>query len=146
MLREAMLGAAISFALAGCVSSDGFVPGGTVAAYQKPGTTRQQRADDVLQCRVAAMQSVPQAARTSYSPGFSSPGTTVCNSAGYTTTCNQVGAVNVPGTVMTVDANSGVRDQYADLCLRQKGYQLAPARWCQTRDDRTTEDCVIPTP
>jgi hypothetical protein len=144
MVVRALGVASLLLVLAACVPSDGFVPGGPTASYQKPGTTRQQRRDEILQCQVAALQTVPQAASTRYSPGFSAPGTTVCNTVGYTTTCNQVGAVNIPGRLTTVDVNSGIRDQYLDLCMRQRGYQFLPARFCQTRDDTTTEDCVSP--
>lgn len=129
--------------VAGCVT-DGFSPGKSVQAYLKPGTTRAERQVDRFQCQLASVQQVPTSLRTASSPGYSTPGSVSCSTYAGQTTCNQIGGDYVSGSVRTYDANSALRERFIEVCMTGKGYSTGTTKMCMTREDTTTEDCVIP--
>jgi len=100
----------------------------------KPGVNLATKQSDLDDCRIVSMKEVPQNLQTSVSPGFSNPGTVMCNSYGTFTSCNTVGAYNIPPTVTTVDANSGLRSRILNRCLNAKGYQLYERPYCTTKE------------
>jgi len=104
-------------ALAGCVSS------GPAPTLYKPGATKTETQAALDDCRVESLAKVPQAMATDVSPGFSSPGTLQCNTVGNYTSCNRVGAVNIPASATTYDVNQPLRGRIIDRCLAAKGYK-----------------------
>jgi hypothetical protein len=99
---------------------------------------------DGEECILEAAQKIQPAMGVIADTGFSTPGTTYCNSMGGMTTCNTVGGVNIPGSAMSYDANRSTRQLYLKVCMEKKGYVQVPSKWCQDPNDETTEDCVTP--
>lgn len=145
--KIALAVAGVATIIAGC-ATNGFVPGGPTTTFSKPDTTRAQRRLDWEECLLAGAQNIQPAMGVATTPGFSSPGTLMCNSFGGTmsvmTTCNSVGAVNIAPTAYSYDANTQTRQLYFKVCMEKKGYVKAPATFCQDVNDQTTEDCVAP--
>lgn len=129
--------------VAGC-AANGFVPGGPASTIWKEGTTRAQRVADYADCKLEAIREVPTAVGVGSTPGFSSPGSVMCNGLGNIVTCNTVGGYNNPGSVYSYDASARTRQQYVSACLIKKGYVRKQTTFCQDPNDMTTEDCVIP--
>jgi hypothetical protein len=128
---------------AGCHSM-GFVPGGPALAWSKPDTTRAQSRLDGEECMLEAAENIQPAMGVATTPGFSSPGSLMCNSIGTMTTCNNVGAVNIPPSTYSYDANNPTRQLYVKVCMEKKGYVQVQSHFCQDPSDLTTEDCVVP--
>ena len=146
-MRKAVLVLSVSAFLSGCQSTvppGGFVPGGPTFGWQKDKTTRQQRADAGTECLIQAVREVPATISNSYNPGFSTPGQTYCNTIGSSIMCNQAGGINIPPSMTSFDANARLRKDYADMCMRKKGYTMGPTKFCLTPDDKTSEDCLVP--
>lgn len=135
--------AGVALLATGCQTM-GFVPGGPTAVWSKAGTTRAQRRMDFEECVLAAAQAIQPAMGVASTPGFSSPGTLMCNSYGTMTTCNNVGGMNIQPTTYSYDSNSSTRGLYAKVCMEKKGYVQAASHFCQDPNDQTTEDCVVP--
>jgi len=135
--------AGIAAITAGC-QTVGYVPGGSVMAWSKPTATRAQERLDNEECILDATQQIQPAMGVATTPGFSSPGSLMCNSVGSMTTCNNVGAVNIPGSAYSYDANMPVRKLFVKVCMEKKGYTLSQSKWCDDPHDLTTEGCVVP--
>lgn len=114
--------------LAGCVS-------GPVNMIHRTGSTfaERQLADD--ECSIASLQAIPQAMVTQTSGGYSNPGTLQCSTIGNMTTCNRIGAVDVPARSTTSDANQDLRDRYIERCLASKGFDLIQMPLCTSAKD-----------
>lgn len=133
----------VSVILAGC-QTRGFVPGGETVSWMKKGTTRNQRLEDGLKCQVTAAQAVPTSTQVKYSGGYSNPGTLQCYTSNQGTTCNQVGGYTIPASMNSYDANTKLRNEYFQMCMRKMGYTLEKTKFCNSRNDRTSENCVVP--
>lgn len=107
----AALGCAV--ALAGCQ------PAVTV---EKVGVTPQRKQQDIDNCKIASFKQIPQAMGVGSTGGYSSPGTTYCNTIGTQVMCNTVGGVNVPTSTYSYDQNQDLRDRWIAGCLRNHGY------------------------
>ena len=134
--------AGVATITAGCATS-GFVPGGPTKTFMRPDTTRAQRRLDWEECLLEAGEKIQPAMGVATTPGFSSPGSLMCNSIGTMTTCNNVGGMNIQPSAYSYDANNQTR-QHFKVCMEKKGYVTAPATFCQDINDQTTEDCVAP--
>ena len=130
--------------LVGGCQTAGFVPGGPTVAWSKVDTTRAQRRLDAEECMLEAAEKIQPAMGVASTPGFSSPGSLMCNSIGSMTTCNNVGGVNIPSSTYSYDANNQTRQLYVKVCMEKKGYVPASTKFCEDRNDQTTEDCVAP--
>ncbi|MQT14008.1 hypothetical protein [Segnochrobactrum spirostomi] len=133
--------AASLIALSGCIT-DGFMPGGDTYAWTKPNTTRAQRRLDINECTLAAAREVPPVMGTEIVPGIYDPGPVFCTGAGFFMTCSQSMGMSIPPMAVPVDYNVKLRQKYVDVCLQKKGYALAKVKFCQSKDDLVTEDCV----
>lgn len=92
----------------------------------KAGSTHVDRQLAVDQCRIASLKEIPQSMATQVSGGYYNPGTVSCSTVGNYTSCNNVGAVNIPATATSYDQNQSLRDRFINRCLQDKGYQLIP--------------------
>lgn len=119
-------------ALAGCTTM-GSQP---ITMIHKTGSSYQQRVQAFDSCKIASFRAIPQALQTNISGGFSNPGTVQCNTFGASTTCNTVGAMNIPAQSYTTDMNDDMRARFINQCLNDKGYQLIGAKTCSSEDER----------
>jgi hypothetical protein len=103
--------------LAGCQVGPQFT------AY-KAGTVQSERQLAFDQCKIASLQEIPQSIATSVSPGYYNPGTLSCSTVGNYTSCNRVGAVDIPATASSYDVNDGLRNRYLMRCMADKGYTM----------------------
>ncbi|MFQ0815738.1 hypothetical protein AVM02_07450 [Brucella anthropi] len=103
----------------------------------KPGATMATKQADFDQCKIASFRSIPQAMAVQSTGGYYNPGTVQCNTFGNTTTCNRVGAVNIPSQQYTVDANEGLRFRFMMQCMQGKGYTpLQGLPMCRNEQER----------
>ncbi|HEV2898831.1 MAG TPA: hypothetical protein VGX71_13545 [Pseudaminobacter sp.] len=119
----------ILMAIAGCQT------GPTLVTF-KPGTTHPERQFAFDQCKIESLQVIPQAMATQTSGGYYNPGTVQCSTIGNYTSCNRVGAVNIPATSSTHDQNQQLRDRFLSRCLASRGYQLLERPICQSEAER----------
>ncbi len=116
-------------------------PGGDTYAWTKPNTTRAQRRLDINECTLAAAREVPPVmARRSSPASTTRPG--LLHRLGFFMTCSQSMGMSIPPMAVPVDYNGKLRQKYIDVCLQKKGYALAKVKFCQSKDDLVTEDCV----
>lgn len=118
-------------ALAGCVTD-----GGPRTTIYKAGSTKSQRQADYDACKIQSFKSIPQTMATEVTPGYSSPGTAICNTYGTMTTCNTVGGFDVPATASSYDVNASLRGRFINSCLRAKGYVFYTKPACKTEAER----------
>jgi hypothetical protein len=109
--------------------------GPQIMAY-KAGTNTQQRQFEYDQCKIAALHNVPQNMATDFNPGYYNPGTVQCNTIGSSTYCNRVGAVSIPASATTYDANQNLRDREIARCMSAKGYQFLERPACPSEEER----------
>ncbi|WJI80807.1 MULTISPECIES: hypothetical protein [unclassified Mesorhizobium] len=132
-MRKRYLLAAL--AITGCQSAPAYI-------VYKPGVdlNTTQAAKD--QCKIDSFKEIPQSLATDVNPGYSNPGTIQCNTYGTMTTCNRVGAVNIPASSTTYDVNDGLRDRYITRCLEAKGFGVKLARSCASKaeEDKALAD------
>lgn len=114
---------AVSLFVAGCSSEP-------VMVVFKPGVSLDQSVAATDECRIASFREIPQAMATQVSGGYYNPGTVQCNTIGKSTFCNRVGAVNIPASSSTYDANGALRDRYITRCLQAKGFTVKQSRPC----------------
>lgn len=112
------------------------VPSEPSFLVHRAGSNYAERSRDIDQCQFAAIQAVPRALATQVSGGYSNPGTTQCSTIGTYTSCQQVGAVNIPATATTYDANLSLRKRFVDRCLMDAGYGVYPKPQCRTEAER----------
>jgi len=117
-----------ALALCGCSPS-------APTAY-KAGSTGLQRQSDYDQCRIASFREIPQTMVSQVSPGYSNPGTISCNTIGSHTSCQRVGAINIPASVSTYDANDDLRYRYMLRCMSDKGYSFTNVPTCPSAAER----------
>lgn len=110
---------------------------GPVPVAYKAGSTGPQRLNDYDQCKIASFREIPQSMATEYNPGYYNPGTVQCSTIGNTTSCNNVGAVNIPGSATSYDANGELRQRYIQRCMASKGYQFKLLPPCGSQEERT---------
>jgi hypothetical protein len=96
----------------------------------KPGASLAATTLAVDQCRIASLREIPQALATNVSGGVHHPGTTQCSTVNGFTTCNQIGAVNIPASSSTYDVNGDLRDRYIKRCLASKGFSVSAGPPC----------------
>lgn len=102
----------------------------------KPGTTFAQRQFAFDQCKIASFRDIPQNLATDVNPGYSSPGTLQCNTYGSYTSCQRVGAINIPASASTYDVNASIRERYISQCMASQGYQFIQVPVCRTQEER----------
>lgn len=120
-------------ALAGCEQSQ------PLNVIYKAGSTQAERQRAFDLCEFDAMRMAPRAMAVSTTGGYYNPGTVQCNTIGTSTFCNNVGAVNIPASSVTYDANLQTRVKYIDRCLEGKGYQVLKRPPCRTQAERERE-------
>ncbi|MBZ9683126.1 hypothetical protein LB531_20930 [Mesorhizobium sp. CO1-1-2] len=107
---------------------------GPVPIIYKPGADLNSTLAATDQCKIDSFKEIPQSIATDYHPGYSNPGTVQCNTYGTMTTCNRVGAVDIPASSNTYDVNASLRDRYIQRCLEGKGFGVKmDGRACSTR-------------
>lgn len=114
--------------VSGCVS-------GPVNVVHKTGSSFAQRQLAADECRIEGLKQVPQSMVTDYNPGYYNPGTIQCNTFGNMTSCNRVGAVNIPASSSTHDVNQSLRDRTVARCLAAKGYDIVQKPICSSSKD-----------
>lgn len=115
--------------LAGCQTN-------TLPSTYKAGSTGPERQYAFDQCKIASLREIPQAMATDYNSGYYNPGTVQCNRIGNMTTCNRVGAVNIPASASTYDANAGLRNRYIGQCMQRRGFDFKILSACPTAEER----------
>jgi hypothetical protein len=93
-----------------------------VAIIYKQGTMQSERQAALDGCKIASFKEIPQNIATAHSPGYFNPGTLNCTTIGYSTTCNRIGAVNIPSSSTNYDVNEDLRIRYVVNCMRRQGY------------------------
>lgn len=96
----------------------------------KPGVSLDQTSAAIDQCRIQSLREIPQALATDVSGGVYSPGSLQCTTYGNSTSCNRVGAIDIPASSSTYDVNQDLRDRYVKRCVEAKGFSITPSRAC----------------
>jgi len=96
----------------------------------KTGSNMSERINAYDQCKIRSIRDIPQQIATQISPGYNNPGYVQCNSYGYSTTCNTVGAFNIPASSRVYDVNEDLRNRYIARCLADSGYSIIPRPIC----------------
>ncbi|TIM13649.1 MAG: hypothetical protein E5Y67_16235 [Mesorhizobium sp.] len=122
--------ALVVLAVAGCQSTPAYV-------VFKPGVDLNSTQTATDQCKINSFREIPQSLATDVNPGYNNPGTIQCNTYGTMTTCNRVGAINIPASSTTYDVNSELRDRYIVRCLEGKGFGVKLARACASKSEVT---------
>lgn len=128
LIRKRYIFAAL--AIAGCQSTPAYV-------VFKPGVDLNSTQTATDQCKIASFREIPQSLATQINPGYNNPGTIQCNTYGTMTTCNRVGAINIPASSTTYDVNAELRDRYIVRCLEGQGFGVKLARACATKSEVT---------
>ncbi len=115
------------FSLTGCAD--------TTAFYYKKGMVLASKQKDYDACKIKSFKEIPQNIVTTYNPGVHNPGTLSCNTIGTYTSCNRVGALNIPASSSSQDANEGVRARFIAECMNNKGYILVDMPTCGLGDE-----------
>lgn len=89
----------------------------------KTGATLPSLNQDITNCKVEAVQRVPQQQVIKTTPSFTTNTQTFCNRIGTQTICNTTGGNTIGGDVYTVDANTGLREQVYHQCMANKNYR-----------------------
>lgn len=89
-------------------------------------------------CQFEAANAIPSAMAAQMSGGYYNPGSLHCSTVGTYTTCNNVGAINIPATATTYDANAELRERYVHRCLESAGYSVIPKPLCRSEADKRT--------
>ena len=91
--------------------------------WVKPGATNASFNADKAQCLAQSYQYIPTA-NTPYALGVgtTSPGRMNCTGFGNTLNCTSYAGGYKPPPVVTLDANTGARNQYFDACMQGLGY------------------------
>jgi hypothetical protein len=100
--------------------------------FHKQGSTYAQRVRATNQCEFEALKAIPRAMAVEVNPGYSNPGVLQC---GTYTGCSMSGAINIPATADSYDANGKVRNRYFVLCMEKKGYTHLTVPPCRTDAD-----------
>lgn len=98
----------------------------------KTGSSYEERKIALHQCKVSALSKIPRSMAVDYRPGYSSPGSLYCNTIGQQTSCNRIGAINIPASTSTYDANLELRTTEIKYCLNSRGYQTLLKPACKT--------------
>ena len=114
------------FSLAGCI------PAQPLNTVHKEGSTVAERrhAHDI--CEFEAIKEIPRAMATDITGGYRRPGKIECSTVGGTTTCDEVGGVDVPATSKTYDANAEIRKKFMIRCLEEEGFNIISRPPCRT--------------
>ena len=117
--------------LVGCASSVE-----TRYMIHQTGSRLSDRAKAHDDCKIASFKEIPQTQGVATIRGYSSPGTLHCNTIGAVTSCNRIGAVNIPSQTSSYDVNGKLRKRYMDRCLNEKGFSVIPlTAKCRSRED-----------
>lgn len=120
---------AVIAVLSGCVEQP-------MLLIHKTGSTMEERRYALDQCEFEAINVVPRAMATQVSGGYYSPGSIQCSTIGMMTSCNRVGAINIPATATTYDANQDLRTRYIARCLERSGFNVYERPVCRTEAER----------
>lgn len=96
----------------------------------KTGSTFQSLNQDITNCKVEAVQRVPQQQVVRTTPSYTTNTQTFCNRIGTQTICNTSGGNTIGGQVYSVDANSELREQVYHQCMANKNYRYVNLPSC----------------
>jgi hypothetical protein len=100
------------------------------AFYYKKSMVLATKQKDYDACKIKSFKQIPQNIITTYHPGVHNPGTLSCNTIGTYTSCNRVGALDIPASSSSRDANEGMRARFIEECMTGKGYSLVEVPMC----------------
>lgn len=120
---------AVSMFLVACQS-------GPYQTAYKAGTLYSERQRDYDMCKIQSFREIPQNLAVETKPGYYNPGTVQCTNIGNYTSCQNVGAVNIPATSSTYDVNENIRFRFIDNCMSAKGYQFIQLPVCTKEADK----------
>lgn len=112
-----------------------------VATYHQDGVTRAKLQDDLLNCRVDALEDAPVATQIRRGAPRFYPGYTRCRSDG---TCYRTGGYFYPGEVYTVDTNAGLRRDLRNRCMAQQGYSPVELPRCRAQAPALSTGDTLP--
>ena len=100
--------------------------------YKNNPVTLAQKDKDIFDCKLAAAQAVPTDTVVSKTPTYTTPVT--CSNYGYSTSC--YGGNTIGGNIVTNDRNSGLKLEYENRCLANRGYKKTtfPIPQCDLED------------
>jgi hypothetical protein len=111
----------VLFAIAsGCTTDD--------VGY-RPNTTLAAKDNTYFQCKIAAAKNVPVNTVVETSPIQTTPIKTTCKDGECTTT----GGETYGGGVSSYDANKGLRDQFFNRCIKEKGFSSITLPACRRK-------------
>ncbi|WP_198389403.1 hypothetical protein [Roseovarius faecimaris] len=116
--------------LAGCTS---------LSLFYKEGTPVQRLNADLGACKQKGFETIPVDQDTRFIPGSETP-RTFCDANGY---CQTVWVQITPDRIETYDANEGLREDFVEACMAQRGYQ--PVRLPACNDAVVRETTLSPT-
>lgn len=102
--------------------------------FWKEGTSASQRASDLTDCEVHALQAAPRAVSTTPNAAYQMPDNVQCTQVGYYTNCYNYGGQTIGGGTTTVDHNAELRSRVTIQCMAQRGYSVENFRVC-TREE-----------
>lgn len=92
--------------------------------WVKPGAGSDDWELDSSECRVLAAGAIPAATQQiQLSGGYRNPSVTNCSALGSNINCTTSGGDYVPPTYYAFDANTSIRDEAVELCLKRKGWR-----------------------
>jgi len=123
----------LTLVLAGCVAA----PPKEILLVHKTGSQQAERILAHDKCKMASFTKIPQTQGVVTQGGYSNPGTVRCTTTFGVTTCNTIGAVNIPATASSYDVNKNLRDRFITRCLMEKGFSVIPLKkTCRSADER----------
>ena len=102
----------------------------------KEGSVKAERMRALDECEFEAVKEIPRAMAVEMQGGYSSPGTVQCSTLGGITSCQQIGAINIPASAQSYDANTSTRLRYVNRCLERKGYSVLDRPVCKSDEDK----------
>lgn len=129
--------AVVTLGLVGCTVS------GPQKLVHKTGSTHSERMAALDNCQFEAIRAVPRAMGVASTGGYYNPGSIQCSTIGNSTSCNRVGAVNIPSTTYSYDANQELRERYIDRCLWNAGFETIEKPVCRTQQEAALYQSTI---
>jgi hypothetical protein len=148
MIRHSSLFIASCLILSAC---------GSVNLWYKAGASQAKIDQDLVNCRVRAVQSVPVNTQIAVTPTYVTPVETDCYTRDNKMQCITTGGEVRGGDTYTYDANKGLRKDVVTQCMQKHGYQSISLPSCNSAQAKlaktykllpeiTTNTCVTKAP
>ncbi|MFM2477317.1 hypothetical protein [Celerinatantimonas sp. MCCC 1A17872] len=124
--------AVLTMSLAGCSSTfySNYKDGKPLVNFPYKAENSAMRQRNFTDCKIEAVQRVPQHIVSSTMPTYTTPVQTRCNTIGTQVFCNTTGGQTYGGQTYTSDTNAGLRKQAFVECLVDHGYRFVTIPAC----------------